>query len=82
MKKKRLKTEREIDEAVIANADDNEAWEKPVRVKRDKGESVSLPAEIAARAAFFWSTDFGIAPSSLTPSSALIGRRHRDAFTL
>jgi hypothetical protein len=53
MKKKRVQTEREIDEAVIATADDNRAWEKAVRVKRAKGESVSLPAEMAARAAFF-----------------------------
>ena len=53
MKKKSVKTQREIDEAVIATADDNAAWEKPVRVKRAKGESVSLPAEMAARAAFF-----------------------------
>ena len=53
MKKKRVKTEREIDEAVIAAAEDNGTWEKPVRVRRAKGESVSLPAEIAARATFF-----------------------------
>jgi hypothetical protein len=53
MKKKRVKTEREIDEAVIATADDNAAWEKPLQMRRAKGESVSLPAEMAARAAFF-----------------------------
>jgi hypothetical protein len=53
MKKKRVKTEREIDEAVIATADENAAWEKPLRVKRAKSESVSLPAEMATRAAFF-----------------------------
>lgn len=53
MKKKRVKTEREIDEAVIATADDNATWKKPVRVRRAKRESVSLPAEIAARASFF-----------------------------
>jgi hypothetical protein len=53
MKKKRVKTEREIDEAVIVTADDNAAWEKPLRVRRAKSESVSLPAEMAARAAFF-----------------------------
>jgi len=53
MKKKRVKTEREIDEAVIATADDNATWGKPVRVKSAKGESVSLPAEMASRAAFF-----------------------------
>lgn len=53
MKKKSVKTQREIDEAVIASAENNAAWEKPVRVKRAKGEFVSLPAEMAARAAFF-----------------------------
>lgn len=53
MKKKVAKTEREIDQEVIADADDNAAWGKPVRVRRAKGESVSLPAEMAARAAFF-----------------------------
>ncbi|HEX7721605.1 MAG TPA: hypothetical protein VF397_05565 [Pyrinomonadaceae bacterium] len=53
MKKKSVKNQREIDETVIATADDSAAWEKPVRVKRAKGESVSLPAEMAARAAFF-----------------------------
>jgi len=53
MKKRRVKTEREIDETVTAIADDNAAWEKPLRVKRAKSESVSLPAEMAARAAFF-----------------------------
>lgn len=54
MKKKTAKSEHEIDQSVIASADDNSAWEKPVRVRRKKkGESVSLPAEMAARAAFF-----------------------------
>ena len=53
MKKKRVKLECEIDEEVIATADNNAAWEKPVRVKRVKGESVAFPAEMAARAAFF-----------------------------
>ena len=54
MKKKLTKPEREIDAAVIASADDNSAWEKPVQVRRKKkGESVSIPAEMAARAAFF-----------------------------
>lgn len=53
MKKKLVKTEREIDEAVIATANDDTAWEKPLRVRRAKSESVSLPAEMAVRAAFF-----------------------------
>lgn len=46
-------TEEEIDNAVIAQADDEAAWEQPVRVKRKKGTSVSLPATLSERAAFF-----------------------------
>ena len=53
MKKKTTRSEHEIDQSVIASADDNSAWGKPVRVSRAKGKSVSLPAEMAARAAFF-----------------------------
>jgi hypothetical protein len=47
------KTEREIDELVVSQADDDSAWEKPVHVRRSKSESVSIPAEMASRAAFF-----------------------------
>ncbi len=54
MKKKATrKSEREIDELVIAQADDDSAWEKPVQVRRSKSEAVSIPAEVASRAAFF-----------------------------
>jgi hypothetical protein len=49
---KRL-TEDEIDEVVTAQADDDLAWEKPVKVRRRKGPNVPLPSELAARAAFF-----------------------------
>ncbi len=42
----------EIDEAVESLADDNSAWEKPVQVRRAREASLSLPAELAARAAF------------------------------
>lgn len=52
MNKKIKPTEKEIDALVIAQADDDSAWEKPVRVKRQKSASVSIPAELAARAAF------------------------------
>jgi len=47
------KSEAEIDDFVISQADDDSAWEKPVRVRRSKSEAVSIPAEIASRAAFF-----------------------------
>ena len=45
--------EEEIDATVEAQADDDSAWEKPVRVRKTKLASVPLPAELAARAAFF-----------------------------
>ena len=50
MKTKKL-NENEIDRRVIEQADDDSAWEKPVKVKRDK-TSLTLPANLAARAAF------------------------------
>ncbi len=54
MKKKTTrKTEKEIDELVIAQADDDSAWEKPAQARRSKSEAVSIPAEVASRAAFF-----------------------------
>jgi hypothetical protein len=46
-------SEEEIDRLVIAQADDDAAWGKPVRVHQSKSSAVSLPAELAARAAFF-----------------------------
>jgi hypothetical protein len=52
-KKATAKSEREIDELVIAEADDESAWERPIRVHRPKGANVPLPSELAARAAFF-----------------------------
>lgn len=50
--KRKVMTEEEINNIVVAEADDETAWEKPVRV-RPKSTSVSLPATLAARAAFF-----------------------------
>ena len=41
-----------IDREVISRADDDSAWEAPIRVKRSKPASLSLPGELAARAAF------------------------------
>lgn len=45
-------TEKEIDKVVIAQADDDSAWGKAIRVRRAKSASLSIPPELAARAAF------------------------------
>ena len=49
--KKRL-TEQEIDRIVESQADDDSAWEKPIKAHRARAASLSIPAELAARAAF------------------------------
>ena len=41
-----------IDRLVISQLDDDSAWETPIRVKRSKPASLSIPGELAARAAF------------------------------
>lgn len=48
---KRL-SEAEIDQLVIAQAEDDTAWEAPVRVQHTAPAALTLPAELAARAAF------------------------------
>ena len=48
---KRL-SEQEIDRIVTARANDDSAWGKPTRVRRIKPASLSIPAGLAARAAF------------------------------
>ena len=45
-------SEKQIDGAVIAQAGDDAAWERPIRVRRRR-TTLSLSAELAARAAFF-----------------------------
>jgi hypothetical protein len=54
MSKEKAKSlsEREIDQIVVAQADDDSAWDKPTRVRRAKPASLSIPANLAARAAF------------------------------
>jgi hypothetical protein len=52
-KRKIALSEEEIDHLVTAQGDDESAWEKPVRAHRSKASAVSLPAELASRAAFF-----------------------------
>jgi hypothetical protein len=49
---KRL-SEEQIDEIVIAQADDDTAWEEPILVHRATAVTISLPPELASRAAFF-----------------------------
>jgi hypothetical protein len=49
---KRNPSQEEIDEIVVSQADDDSAWEKPISVRRKKPASLSIPAELAARAAF------------------------------
>jgi hypothetical protein len=46
--KSAVMTEEEIDTLVTAQAKDENAWEKPVIVKRAKATSVALPATLAA----------------------------------
>ena len=48
---KRL-SETEIDQLVVAQAEDDAAWETPVRAQRAAPAALTLPAELAARAAF------------------------------
>lgn len=43
----------EIDERIVAQADNDSAWEKPIRVRQARSASVPLPSELASRAAFF-----------------------------
>jgi hypothetical protein len=50
-RKERLMTEEEIDAIVVAQAEDESAWEEPVHVEV-KPASLSLPPALAARAAF------------------------------
>jgi len=45
-------SEKEIDRLVISQANDELAWGKPVRVRRTKPASLSIPPDLVARAAF------------------------------
>ena len=51
-KAKKEPPEQEIDQIVVAQANDDAAWEKPIRVRRTRSASLSIPADLAARAAF------------------------------
>jgi len=52
MNKKSL-SEDQIDELVIAQAEEDSAWEEPIFVKVDIQSTIELSQELAARAAFF-----------------------------
>ena len=52
-RKKTPLTEREIDEIVVAQADDDAAWGRSVTARKAKPTNVPLPAPVATRAAFF-----------------------------
>jgi hypothetical protein len=45
-------SESEINDLVAAQGDDQSAWSKPVHAPRTKPASLSIPADLAARAAF------------------------------
>lgn len=46
-------SEEQIDEIVIAQSEDDTAWEEPILVRRTIPTTMSLPPELATRAAFF-----------------------------
>jgi len=41
-----------VDRRVVSQAEKDSAWEAPIRVKRSEPASLSIPGELAARAAF------------------------------
>jgi hypothetical protein len=51
-KKTRKLGQEEIDRLVTSQAADDLAWDASIRVKRSKSASLSIPGELAARAAF------------------------------
>jgi len=51
-KLKQTLSETEIDEIVVSQVSDDAAWDEPVHVHRKDPTSLSIPGELAARAAF------------------------------
>ncbi len=52
-RKPQILTEEEIDKTVVAQADNDSAWGKPIRVRKARRAAVPLPSGLATRAAFF-----------------------------
>ena len=50
--KKSVWEEEQIDDRVTSQAEIDSAWDAPVRVRRSGRKSVTIPGELAARAAF------------------------------
>jgi hypothetical protein len=51
-KKTVIPDQERIDRLVISQSDEDSAWEAPIRVKRSRPASLSIPGELAARASF------------------------------
>jgi hypothetical protein len=51
-KAKKKLSERDIDQLVVAQAKNDSAWGKPIRVRRTKPAPLSIPPDLAARVAF------------------------------
>ena len=49
---KSKQTQDQVDRFVTAQADEDSAWQKTIVVRRPKSTSLSIPAELADRAAF------------------------------
>lgn len=49
---KRKLSQADIDNIVVAQAKDDSAWGKPIRVRRKKSASLVIPAKLAARVTF------------------------------
>jgi hypothetical protein len=45
-------SEEEIDTMVVAQVEEDSAWEEPIHARKTKPASLSIPAKLAARAAF------------------------------
>lgn len=50
--RRRKPTQEEIDSNVVAEAGNESAWEAPIEVRRSKSGKISIPPDLAARAAF------------------------------
>ena len=48
---KKFLSEEDIDQIVVEQADDDEAWEEPIAIRR-QSTTLSIPADLASRAAF------------------------------
>ena len=51
-KKTPSRSQESIDRRVISQSENDSAWEAPVRIKRAKPASLSIPGDLAVRAAF------------------------------